>query len=328
MAKHTVKIQPASLGGDSGLICAYYDVIEKKTFAILQNDDVVVNPGKDALIKAIKFTADQPTHIIEYDDKNPDDKRFKQQVDWWKRHPETLDVNATKKHSNMVRMRFTLIDIGEQVDNQAKLIENVGKVLEKLMAAGPAGRVKIATFYGVTGATTKKDGDLVVELGAIPAGKLMNPKIMWNEKQQISCMEHFLNDYKGDSAETTFKVNVRRAVALSLIEVRNNTPGKPLEMTYYINNDPVATSEDALIVYLKEHEDLYNTYVLTRLQADKEEKKQLADNQLKANKGEKTEIEERKHAQSLGIQGWHSMKIEKLRGLIKEKEEPSAVAQT
>ena len=324
MAKHTVKIQPVSLNGDKGIICSYYDIEAKKTFAILQDDTVVVNPGKDALLKKINFSSSYTTHVIEFDDAVSEDKRFKEQAQWWRRQPETLDMNAKKKHSNLVRLGYTYIDVGNQKDMQAKLIENVSQVLDKLMKAGPEGRVKIATFYGVTGASQKKDGELIIELGDMRSGKLMNPKLMWDDEKDISFMDHFLNEYKSDSAETIFKVNVKKAVAMGLIEQKKNTPGKPLLTTFYINNDPIASSEDALIIYLKEHPDLYETYIVDRINADNKQKKDLADAQLKSNKGALSEVEIRKRGKELGIKGYAVIKIVTLQGLIEEAEKQLA----
>lgn len=325
--KHRIQIAPLSLNGHTGVICSYFDVEAKATFAILHDETVVKDPPKDALIKQVNFTETTPMVALEYDDEDKDN-RIKEQVKWWLRHPEVMDVAATKgtkPHGNFARLRFTFVDLDKQVNRNSDLIRQRIDITVKLQKAGVEGRRKIATLYGVAGASQMKDDTIWEQLiGVNNTGKLANPALMWNKEKGISNMEHFQKEYKSGDEDVIFRINVLKAVEQGIVETKHNVPGDKNATTYYINNEPVAKTEDQLIIYLKEHQDLYDTYVIGALDQQDKKMKAETDKALSNSVDVMDEVSLRKRAQELKIGNWHSLKLDKLPGLIKEKEDLEA----
>lgn len=119
----------------------------------------------------------------------------------------------------------------------------------------------IAYFYNCnpTGKTTRKVYiDLLditpiqVNGKSVPRGILLRPGII----------ETFFDVYTKNTDNTRISVNIRKAIALNIIEYKSSPGGGGI---YYYNNIPIGSDFDKVLMYAKENPEIYSQQIVPQI---------------------------------------------------------------
>ncbi len=326
-------------------ICQFIDPVTNKKISLVENGGVGRYREGDLLpnevVKAMNFELNprQPERYIykfKFNDEKQDSAEYQAYKKFWLRAPGVKPPEG-EKNPNFNRLlpngdinpifipvpTLVIEDLSTKEENEAELIFKKDKVLQKFKMLDAVGELKnkrnVAYYFGVPEADTMDEKKLVVRLVEPSSGILM----------QRENMDKFL-DYDTGDFLTQLAINARRAIETKIVESRIVGNG----ITYFINNHPVADTEEGVITYLDNNRDFYIQYIVEKLGekalAEKKEKRAQVAEKIESIDlvGLQNKAKERfEQLKALGIKGakvakWAQIQsAEKLQDAIKEADE-------
>lgn len=232
----------------------YFHKQTKRRYAINRNHQVVVGDQiKIDELLIINMPPGAPHYEYEWESGDEKGEAIKA---FWMNHELVKPIHCI--NPNMTQHLFDL-KIPNEIDDAAyKRVKNMLSVANYVaeLEENEDELRNLAFFYNnnPTGKTTQK---IITELIDFKTGALM----------QSGIVERFHDIYKKDT-DTNIKIILRKAIAQNIVSYKDNK-------VYYLNNMPIGSDFDNLVMYCKENPEIYSHQIsaaVKRNDVKKEEK--------------------------------------------------------